>query len=77
MNTRTIVAALTLTAAAAVASAQSNPPQTKPGDRPLRAGDRAPAFELPGSDGNAYSPKQFLNRQALVIVWFPAAFTFG
>lgn len=43
----------------------------------LEAGDRAPAFNLQGSDGNTYSLDQFLGKQAIVIAWYPKAFTSG
>jgi thioredoxin-dependent peroxiredoxin len=40
-------------------------------------GDLAPAFELQGSDGNTYRLADFSGRQAVVIAWFPKAFTSG
>ena len=40
-------------------------------------GDVAPAFSLPGSDGQTYSLSQFRGKQAVVIAWFPKAFTGG
>ena len=43
----------------------------------LEAGDRAPAFNLQGSDGNTYSLDQFIGKQAIVIAWYPKAFTSG
>jgi thioredoxin-dependent peroxiredoxin len=43
----------------------------------LRAGDPAPDFTLPGSDGRVYKLSDFLGRQAVVIAWFPRAFTPG
>ena len=42
----------------------------------LKVGDPAPAFELPGSDGKTYTLAQ-LKGQAVVIAWFPKAFTGG
>jgi peroxiredoxin Q/BCP len=44
-----------------------------PGD--LRPGDRAPAFELAGSDGRTYRLSDYTGRQAVVLAWFPRAFT--
>ena len=41
------------------------------------AGDAAPAFTLPGSDGKTYSLADFQGKQAVVIAWFPKAFTGG
>ncbi|MFN8610507.1 MAG: peroxiredoxin [Vulcanimicrobiota bacterium] len=44
---------------------------------PLKAGDMAPDFELPGSDGQSYTLKQFRGKQAVVLAWFPKAHTSG
>ena len=43
----------------------------------VKEGDKAPDFKLPGSDGKEYSLKQFTGKQAVVIAWFPKAFTGG
>lgn len=43
----------------------------------LRPGDAAPAFTLPASDGVTYQLGDFLGRKAVVIAWFPKAFTGG
>jgi len=43
----------------------------------LRAGDAAPEFTLPASDGRTYRLGDFRGRQAVVIAWFPKAFTGG
>ena len=43
----------------------------------LSPGDAAPSFSLPGSDGRTYSLDQFRGKQAVVIAWFPKAFTGG
>lgn len=43
----------------------------------LKAGDEAPAFSLPGSDGKTYSLDDFKGKKAVVIAWFPKAFTGG
>lgn len=43
----------------------------------LRAGDVAPDFTLPASDGEVYKLSDFRGRQAVVIAWFPRAFTPG
>jgi thioredoxin-dependent peroxiredoxin len=43
----------------------------------LKVGDKAPAFSLPGSDGKTYSLDQFKGKKAVVIAWFPKAFTGG
>ena len=43
----------------------------------LMAGDPAPAFSLPGSDGKTYTLEEFKGKEAVVIAWFPKAFTGG
>ena len=43
----------------------------------LRAGDLAPDFTLPASDGVTYRLSDFRGRKAVVIAWFPKAFTSG
>jgi peroxiredoxin Q/BCP len=40
-------------------------------------GDAAPAFTLPGSDGKTYTLADFQGKQAVVLAWFPKAFTGG
>jgi peroxiredoxin Q/BCP len=43
----------------------------------LKPGDVAPAFALPGSDGTTHSLANFKGKQAVVLAWFPKAFTGG
>jgi len=43
----------------------------------LKAGDAAPDFSLPGSDGKTYKLADFRDKQAVVIAWYPKAFTGG
>jgi peroxiredoxin Q/BCP len=43
----------------------------------LAPGDPAPAFDLRGSDGKNYTLSQFVGKQAVVLAWFPKAFTPG
>lgn len=43
----------------------------------LQVGDMAPDFELEGSDGNTYRLSDFRDKQAVVLAWFPKAFTRG
>jgi len=40
-------------------------------------GEEAPAFELPGSDGNTYSLSDYRGKRVVVLAWFPKAFTGG
>ena len=43
----------------------------------LAVGDPAPDFELQGSDGKTYHLADFKDHQAVVLAWFPKAFTGG
>jgi peroxiredoxin Q/BCP len=43
----------------------------------LKEGDQAPAFDLPGSDGKTYRLADFKGKSAVVLAWFPKAFTGG
>ena len=63
-----VFAALSLTAAA---SAQQAPATTE-----LKEGDTAPDFTLPGTDGKPHKLSDYKGK-AVVLAWFPAAFTGG
>ena len=43
----------------------------------LKVGDVAPDFSLPGSDGKTYRLSDYRGKQAVVLAWFPRAFTPG
>jgi peroxiredoxin Q/BCP len=43
----------------------------------LTVGDVAPAFDLPGSDGRNHRLSEYLGKKAVVLAWFPKAFTPG
>ena len=43
----------------------------------LKPGDAAPDFALAGSDGKTYKLSDFRGKQAVVLAWFPKAFTGG
>ena len=58
---------------AAVAFAQGPP---APGVE-LKVSDKAPNFKLQGSDGKTYNLADFAGKKAVVVAWFPAAFTKG
>lgn len=45
--------------------------------KPLEAGDPAPSFRLQGSDGKTYALDDFKGKKAVVLAWFPKAFTGG
>jgi peroxiredoxin Q/BCP len=43
----------------------------------LKVGDPAPDFALQASDGQSYKLSDFKGKQAVVLAWFPKAFTQG
>lgn len=43
----------------------------------LEIGDVAPPFELKASDGKTYRLADYVGKQAVVIAWYPRAFTSG
>ena len=43
----------------------------------LKVGDKAPNFKMQASDGKTYSLSDFVGKKAVVLAWFPAAFTKG
>ena len=40
-------------------------------------GDDAPGFNLPGSDGKSHRLADYKGKSAVVLAWFPKAFTGG
>jgi peroxiredoxin Q/BCP len=44
---------------------------------PLKAGDTPPDFSLQGSDGKTHKLSDYKGKKAVVIAWFPKAFTGG
>ena len=59
------------------AAQQPPPPPQAPRPEPtLKAGDRAPAFELQGSDGKVHRLSDYKGK-TVVLAWFPKAFTGG
>ena len=69
-NTLAAPAALIL-ALAGFSLAQEQPPVE------LKPGDAAPAFSLGGSDGKTHTLAEHAGKQAVVLAWFPKAFTGG
>jgi len=66
MKTLCLVAALGLALSCAAARAAE-----------LKAGDAAPEFSLVGSDGKTHKLSDYRGKQAVVLAWFPKAFTGG
>lgn len=69
---RTVLALLLATGVSMTASAMAQTPAAL-----LQAGDLAPAFTLPGSDGATHALADFTGKRAVVLAWFPKAFTGG
>jgi peroxiredoxin Q/BCP len=46
-------------------------------DEMVKVGVTAPEFEMKGSDGKTYAASDFKGKQAVIIAWFPRAFTGG
>jgi peroxiredoxin len=70
---KTISALLAYSALAAVLSAQQiTPPKTH-----LKIGDEAPDFTLPDTEGKPVKLSDFRGKKAVVLAFFPAAFTGG
>ena len=65
---RRLIAIATMMLLAGAAGAQ---------DAQLQAGDMAPDFSLQASDGKTYDLVDFRGEQAVVIAWYPRAFTRG
>ncbi len=55
-----------------LAAASAGAAMKEPGE-----GDVAPAFALSGSDGRTHRLADFRGKQAVVLAWFPKAFTGG
>ena len=73
-------ALLTIGLAAALAGsvmAQAPAPAQAPPAVELKVGDPAPDFTLPATDGKTYKLSDFKGKQAVVVAWFPKAFTGG
>ena len=68
MRSAMVVAAMLMMTAAG--GAQTPAPE-------LKVGDQAPDFSLQASDGKTYKLSDFKGKQAVVLAWFPKAFTQG
>ena len=66
MHAGTSVAVVLMLAAGVAASAAD-----------LKVGDPAPDFKLAGSDGKTYHLADYKGKEAVVLAWFPKAFTTG
>ena len=60
----------------ALASTAFGQAAAQPAAVELKAGDQAPDFELPGSDGKMHKLSDYRGR-TVVLAWFPVAFSGG
>ena len=65
----------TLAAGAVIAQGPPNAPAATP--TVVKVGDMAPDFSLQGTDGKTHKLSDYRGKQAVVIAWFPKAFTQG
>ena len=63
-----------LAAGTVLAQAPNSAPQVS---TVLKVGDMAPDFTLPGTDGKTHKLSEYRGKQAVVLAWFPKAFTQG
>src|SRR6478609_12175359 len=68
MRKALVVTAMLMMAAAG--NAQSPAPE-------LKVGDPAPDFSLQGTDGKTHKLSEYKGKEAVVLAWFPKAFTQG
>jgi len=59
------------------AAPQQPPPAQQQPAVMLKPGDAAPAFSMMGSDGKTHTLAEHAGKQAVVLAWFPKAFTGG
>ena len=78
---RTLVTMALVAAGAAVAMAQAPAPnaaaQAPVVPTVVKVGDMAPDFTLQGSDGRTHRLSEYRGKTAVVLAWFPKAFTGG
>jgi|RhiMethySRZTD1v2_1073278.scaffolds.fasta_scaffold07112_10 thioredoxin-dependent peroxiredoxin len=69
---------LVATLAVGAVLAQGPPPNAAPAvPTVVKVGDMAPDFSLQGTDGKTHKLSDYRGKQAVVIAWFPKAFTQG
>jgi len=68
---------LVATLAAGAVMAQAPPGAAPAVPTVVKVGDMAPDFSLQGSDGKTHKLSDYRGKQAVVVAWFPKAFTQG
>jgi thioredoxin-dependent peroxiredoxin len=76
-KTSLAVAVVMTFAFSSLAAAQPAAAAAKGDAKELKVGDAAPDFALAASDGKTYKLSDFKGKQAVVVAWFPKAFTRG
>lgn len=71
-NTLLLMSGLLLAAGVLPVSSRAQAPK-----KALEVGDVAPNFDLKASDGKSYKLSDFKGKQAVVLAWFPKAYTRG
>jgi thioredoxin-dependent peroxiredoxin len=74
---RLMVVMMMLCVVAVGFAAAQTPPAAAPAGPELKVGDEAPDFTLQASDGKTYKLSDFRGKQAVVLAWFPKAYTSG
>ncbi len=74
---RSLATAMTMLVLTLMACGSLAEEETAEMGKKLQVGDRAPGFDLPGSDGATYSLAEYAGKKTVVITWFPKAFTGG
>jgi thioredoxin-dependent peroxiredoxin len=68
---------LTTAAMFAIAAATLAAQTPSPNPVELKVGDQAPDFSLQAGDGKTYKLSDFTGKKAVVVAWFPKAYTSG
>ena len=66
-----------LTAAVSAHQVTSPPKAQETEPVELKVGDKAPDWELMGSNGKTYKLSNYKGKQAVVVAWYPMALTGG
>jgi peroxiredoxin Q/BCP len=77
MRSAVIFAAALMVAPGISAQTPAPASQASQGGPELKVGDQAPDFTLQASDGKTYKLSDYKGKKAVVLAWFPKAFTSG
>lgn len=71
----TVVVMLTVSVSAQPSKSPTKSQESDPVE--LKVGDKAPDWELVGSNGKTYKLSNYKGKQAVVVAWYPMALTGG